>query len=181
MLISIFWFLVFLYKVSIHVAEHDSDGHTYVLMMKGAPERVIERCSTILVHGSNEPLTDEWRIMFNAAYNDLGGLGERVLGFCDIYVSAPNDTVFSVSSGYVPLTGLRFIGLISLIDPPRPNVPVAVAKCRSAGIRVVMVTGDHPTTAKAIARSIGILSENSETPDEMASRLRVPINQINMQ
>jgi sodium/potassium-transporting ATPase subunit alpha len=150
-------------------------------MMKGAPERIIERCSSILIHGSNAPLTDEWRIKFNAAYNELGGLGERVLGFCDTCIWAPDNTVFSVSSGNVPLNGLRFTGLVSLIDPPRPNVPLAVAKCRSAGIRVVMVTGDHPTTAKAIARSIGILSDNSETPEEMALRLGVPINQINMQ
>ena len=57
-----------------------------------------------------------------------------------------------------PLEGLRFVGLMSMIDPPRAAVPDAVEKCRSAGIKVVMVTGDHPITAKAIAKSVGIIS-----------------------
>lgn len=51
------------------------------------------------------------------------------------------------------------MGLMSMIDPPRAAVPDAVAKCRSAGIKVIMVTGDHPITAKAIAKSVGIISE----------------------
>lgn len=54
---------------------------------------------------------------------------------------------------------MRFVGLMSMIDPPRAAVPDAVAKCRSAGIKVIMVTGDHPITAKAIAKSVGIISE----------------------
>ena len=61
------------------------------------------------------------------------------------------------------MSGLRFIGLMSLIDPPRAAVPDAVTKCRSAGIKVIMVTGDHPITAKAIAKSVGIISEGTET------------------
>jgi len=60
------------------------------------------------------------------------------------------------------LYNLRFVGLISMIDPPRAAVPDAVAKCRSAGIKVIMVTGDHPITAKAIARRVGIISEGME-------------------
>ena len=58
-----------------------------------------------------------------------------------------------------PLEGLCFVGLMSMIDPPRAAVPDAVSKCRSAGIKVIMVTGDHPITAKAIARGVGIISE----------------------
>ena len=57
-----------------------------------------------------------------------------------------------------PLENLCFVGLVSLIDPPRAAVPDAVAKCRTAGIRVIMVTGDHPITAEAIAKSVGIIS-----------------------
>lgn len=65
-----------------------------------------------------------------------------------------------------PITGLRFVGLMSMIDPPRAAVPDAVAKCRSAGIKVIMVTGDHPITAKAIAKSVGIISEGKSLHDE---------------
>ena len=62
-----------------------------------------------------------------------------------------------------PCEGMCFVGLMSLIDPPRPNVPDAVAKCRMAGIKVIMVTGDHPITAKAIAKMVGIISPSRST------------------
>jgi len=135
--------------------------------MKGAPERIVERCTTIYVQGSDLPLSKEWLDRFQSAYETLGGLGERVLGFCDKYVDYASDYVFDADAGNFPMTGLRFVGLISLIDPPRPNVPAAVDKCRQAGIRVAMVTGDHPTTAKAIARIVGLISADSMTQDEL--------------
>merc|ERR1712041_13788 len=78
-----------------------------------------------------------------------------------------------------PLEGLRFVGLMSMIDPPRAAVPDAVLKCRSAGIKVIMVTGDHPITAKAIARSVGIISENNETVEDIAKRLNKDVKNIN--
>ena len=73
--------------------------------------------------------------------------------------SFPHGFAFDSETVNFPLIGFRFVGLISLMDPPRASVPDAVAKCRSAGIRVIMVTGDHPITAKAIAKSVGIISE----------------------
>merc|ERR1712218_14190 len=84
---------------------------------------------------------------------ELGGLGERVLGFCDFSLPAnkyPIGYPFDPDEENFPLNGLRFVGLMSMIDPPRAAVPDAVSKCRSAGIKVIMVTGDHPITAKAI-------------------------------
>lgn len=66
-----------------------------------------------------------------------------------------------------------------MIDPPRPAVPDAVAKCRSAGIKVIMVTGDHPITAKAIAKAVGIISEGSETIEEIAYRVNILIKNVN--
>lgn len=78
-----------------------------------------------------------------------------------------------------PLDGLRFVGLMSMIDPPRAAVPDAVAKCRSAGIKVIMVTGDHPITAKAIAKSVGIISEGNETVEDIAQRLNIPVADVN--
>merc|ERR1719431_1730973 len=66
-----------------------------------------------------------------------------------------------------------------MIDPPRAAVPDAVMKCRSAGIKVIMVTGDHPITAKAIARSVGIISENNETAEDIANRLDIDVKDVN--
>ena len=76
------------------------------------------------------------------------------------------------------MTGLRFVGIVSMIDPPRPAVPDAVSKCRSAGIKVIMVTGDHPITAKAIARAVGIISDENETREEIASRLKISVEKV---
>merc|ERR1712158_136397 len=70
------------YQVSIHESSDPSDKG-YIMMMKGAPERILERCSTICIGGKDLPLTQQWKDNFEAAYMELGGLGERVLGFCD--------------------------------------------------------------------------------------------------
>lgn len=73
---------------------------------------------------------------FNNAYLELGGLGERVIGFCDFKLPAdefPKGYPFDADEQNFPLTNLRFLGLVSMIDPPRAAVPDAVAKCRSAG------------------------------------------------
>merc|ERR1712121_408736 len=90
-----------------------------------------------------------------------------------------NGYPFDAEDVNFPLEGLRFVGLMSMIDPPRAAVPDAVAKCRSAGIKVIMVTGDHPITAKAIARSVGIISEGNETVEDIAQRLNIPIDDVN--
>jgi len=74
---------------------------------------------------------------------------------------------------------LCFVGLVSMIDPPRAAVPDAVSKCRSAGIKVIMVTGDHPITAKAIAKGVGIISEGNETVEDIAQRLNIPLEEVN--
>lgn len=113
---------------------------------------------------------------------ELGGLGERVIGFCDYklpFEKYPPGYPFDPDEGNFPLDNLRFLGLISMIDPPRAAVPDAVAKCRSAGIKVIMVTGDHPITAKAIAKAVGIISEGTETIDDIATRLSVSIDEVN--
>merc|ERR1719400_401991 len=66
-----------------------------------------------------------------------------------------------------------------MIDPPRAAVPDAVAKCRSAGIKVIMVTGDHPITAKAIARSVGIISEGTNTVEDIANQRGCDVKDVN--
>ena len=70
-------------KVTINVVKLDRQAGN-VLFMKGAPERILDRCSRILISGKEVPLSEEWKTEFNRAYMDLGGLGERVLGFCDM-------------------------------------------------------------------------------------------------
>ena len=67
------------------------------------------------------------------------------------------------------IKNFTFIGLVSLMDPPRENVPRAVKSCQTAGIKVIMVTGDHPITAKAIARHVGIISEGSTSYNTVKS------------
>jgi len=168
------------YQVSIH--RTDDDDNRYFLAMKGAPERIIERCSTIVIDGKDLPMDDSWMAKFNEAYMELGGLGERVLGFCDFRLDEkefPDGYPFDPDEPTFPLKGLRFVGLMSMIDPPRAAVPDAVSRCRSAGIKVIMVTGDHPITAKAIAKSVGIISEGNETVDDIAVRRGVPVSEVN--
>uniref|UniRef100_A0A669BWI1 Sodium/potassium-transporting ATPase subunit alpha n=1 Tax=Oreochromis niloticus TaxID=8128 RepID=A0A669BWI1_ORENI len=169
------------FQLSIHELEDPLDLR-YLLVMKGAPERILERCSTILVKGQELPLDEQWSESFQTAYMDLGGLGERVLGFCHLYLNEkefPRGYHFETDDMNFPTSGLCFAGLISMIDPPRATVPDAVMKCRTAGIRVIMVTGDHPITAKAIAANVGIISEGSETVEDIAQRKRIPVEQVN--
>ncbi|CAL1279873.1 unnamed protein product [Larinioides sclopetarius] len=169
------------YHVTIHETD-DSNNPSYLLCMKGAPERVLECCTTIYINGKEKVLDDEMKEAFNNAYLELGGLGERVIGFCDLILPPekfPPGYPFDADEQNFPLDGLRFLGLVSMIDPPRAAVPDAVAKCRSAGIKVIMVTGDHPITAKAIAKAVGIISEGNETVEDIAQRLNIPIDDVN--
>ncbi|XP_050813161.1 sodium/potassium-transporting ATPase subunit alpha-1 [Gopherus flavomarginatus] len=169
------------YQLSIHKNANPSESR-YLLVMKGAPERILDRCSSILMHGKEQPLDEEAKDAFQNAYLELGGLGERVLGFC--HLALPDDQFpegfqFDTDDINFPVENLCFVGLMSMIDPPRAAVPDAVGKCRSAGIKVIMVTGDHPITAKAIAKGVGIISEGNETVEDIAARLNIPVSQVN--
>ncbi|CAM4505279.1 unnamed protein product [Leuciscus chuanchicus] len=171
------------YQLSIHKNINSNKTETnHLLVMKGAPERILDRCTSILIQGKEQPLDDEMRDAFQNAYLELGGLGERVLGFCHFNLpdeQFPEDFPFDTEEVNFPTENLCFIGLMSMIDPPRAAVPDAVGKCRSAGIKVIMVTGDHPITAKAIAKGVGIISEGNETVEDIAARLNIPINEVN--
>ncbi|KAG8143488.1 hypothetical protein E2320_000710 [Naja naja] len=169
------------YQLSIHETEDPNDNR-YLLVMKGAPERILDRCSTILLQGKEQPLDEEMKEAFQNAYLELGGLGERVLGFCHYYLPEeqyPKGFAFDCDDVNFSTDNLCFVGLMSMIDPPRAAVPDAVGKCRSAGIKVIMVTGDHPITAKAIAKGVGIISEGNETVEDIAARLNIPVSQVN--
>ncbi|MBN3288730.1 AT1A1 ATPase, partial [Polyodon spathula] len=169
------------YQLSIHRNANPSESR-YLLVMKGAPERILDRCTTILMQGKEQPLDDEMKDAFQNAYLELGGLGERVLGFCHMLLpddQFPEGFKFDVEELNFPTEKLCFVGLMAMIDPPRAAVPDAVGKCRSAGIKVIMVTGDHPITAKAIAKGVGIISEGNETVEDIAARLNIPVREVN--
>lgn len=106
----------------------------------------------------------------------------HITGFCHRLMPEdqyPKGFAFDTDDVNFQTDSLCFVGLISMIDPPRAAVPDAVGKCRSAGIKVIMVTGDHPITAKAIAKGVGIISEGTETVEDIAARLNIPVSQVN--
>uniref|UniRef100_K3WIH2 Cation-transporting P-type ATPase N-terminal domain-containing protein n=1 Tax=Globisporangium ultimum (strain ATCC 200006 / CBS 805.95 / DAOM BR144) TaxID=431595 RepID=K3WIH2_GLOUD len=165
------------FQVSIHKQNND-DSVPMLLVMKGAPERIISRCHTILLNGEEVELTADKLAEIEKLQLELSKRGMRVLGFAEKVLDPtkyPSDYKFNTDIPNFPLgekdvdfsavpkphpnvqEGLCFIGLMALIDPPRAEVPGAVEKCKTAGIRVIMVTGDHPVTAKAIAHKVGIL------------------------
>ncbi|XP_027012372.2 sodium/potassium-transporting ATPase subunit alpha-1 isoform X5 [Tachysurus fulvidraco] len=169
------------YQLSVH-KNHNSSETEHILIMKGAPESILSRCSTIMIQGKEQQLDEEMKDGFQNAYVKLGSLGERVLGFCHFNLpddQFPKGFAFDTENINFPTENLCFLGLISMIDPPRAAVPDAVAKCRSAGIKVIMVTGDHPITAKAIAKGVGIISEDNETVEDIAARLNIPVGDVN--
>merc|ERR1719329_832536 len=155
----------------------DSDGLT--VYMKGAPERILTRCSKLLVGGQEIEFTPALREEVATANSDFGKLGERVLAFAkytlprDKYTDSykfdvktwktwglnPKQSAADYESveGCFPMHDLTLVGVVSLNDPPRPKVDLSVQKCRSAGIKVIMVTGDQPPSAAAIAHKVNIL------------------------
>jgi Ca2+-transporting ATPase len=130
------------------------DGNLRALI-NGAPDVLLARCTNLYTGNGVRPMTDEDRRNIAAQNTAMAQQALRVLGSAwrDLDNAAPvNLTADAVERDPV------FVGLSGMYDPPRPEGKDAVAKCRAAGIRVVMITGDHPDTAKAIAREIGIAS-----------------------
>ena len=139
------------------------EGAGVVAYTKGAPEKIIERCTRALRDSQPGPLAAE-EILATAERMAAGGL--RVIG-----VAYRNwDGVPEPLASETLEKDLVFLGLVGMIDPPRPEVAEAVRLCKTAGITPVMVTGDHPATARAIAARLGILGEGGKvvTGQEMS-------------
>lgn len=129
----------------------DTDDCSYQAYVKGAPQELLARCNAIEWRGERQPLTDELRVAVTAANDELASLGLRVLAAASRTLADSHPARDEVESG------LTLLGLVGMFDPPRPEVGDAVSACRRAGIRIVMVTGDHPLTAEAVARRVGIV------------------------
>jgi sodium/potassium-transporting ATPase subunit alpha len=162
------------WHLSIHKKPHDDGTHT--LYIKGAPERVFRLCSFILNNQAKakysfsvlifqvEAMTDAHQKEFQKAYELMASKGHRVIGCAKLLLNDkdyPDGFVFKKEldkksesapsgrkEGLYPQNGYTFMGLISLEDPPKHGVREAIGQCRQAGVKVMMVTGDHPLTAE---------------------------------
>jgi Ca2+-transporting ATPase len=130
---------------TVHVAEPGASA-PYVAYTKGAVDSLLEVCTTILTLDGVVPLLESDRAGVLATNAEFAGDALRVLGVALRLANSPD----------VVEADMTFVGLIGLIDPPRPEVRAALETCRTAGVRPVMITGDHPLTAAAIARELGI-------------------------
>ena len=127
----------------------------YLCFTKGSVDGLLELSREVWTDERREPMTEEWRKRISAANDQLAGKGVRVLG---VAFRALDEVPKTLNSGEVE-RDLVFVGMIGMIDPPRAEVKAAVATCKTAGIRPVMITGDHPLTARYIAHELGIADE----------------------
>ena len=130
-------------------------GNKKIAYMKGAPEIVIEKCTQILLDGKVQKLTQEQRTELHKVIEAMALQALRNLGFA--YKELPQTTVTfdeKIEEGFI------FLGITGMIDPPRSEVKDAIAICKTAGIRVIMITGDHKLTAIAVAKELNLLGES---------------------
>ena len=136
---------------------HDLGG-SYVQYTKGGPDVVLARCAYYYENGENKPMSEEKRAEIMAANKAMADKALRVLAAAKRdWTEKPADNTPEFLE-----TDLVFLGLTGMIDPVRPEVKAAIEECRSAGIRAVMITGDHKDTAVAIAKELGIIEDASQ-------------------
>ena len=133
-------------------------GEQFAQFTKGAPDEILKKCTHALVGGKVVEMTDEIKSNIAAENTRMGNKALRVFAVAyKMYETAP-----AVYDSESLEHGMIFIGLTGMIDPVRPEVKDAIVECRGAGITPIMITGDHINTAKAIARELGILSDDSQ-------------------
>jgi P-type Ca2+ transporter type 2C len=133
---------------------HKTPINEVIAYSKGAPRELLPRCSTIFLDNQYLPLDDSKRRIVEQQIETLASEGFRVLGMASRVLP---DAQTQLTSDEVE-RDMAFLGLAALFDPPRPMIEKAVSEARNAGIRVIMVTGDHELTAEAIAKRIGIVT-----------------------
>ncbi len=158
---------------------HKADEQ-HIVAVKGAPEAVLEVCTQIHTDNEKKKLTDKEKTRWESINEELASDGLRVLAVARKDINNIDED---------PYHDLTFIGLIGLLDPPRREVRPAIDACQAAGIRVVMVTGDHAATARTIGREVGLIETEeievldgrvleeikSLTEEEQGEILRAPI------
>lgn len=130
----------------------------YAAFTKGSVDGLLQVCNSVWSEGRSEPMNAEWRERILQANNRLAERGMRVLGVA----MRPLEALPTPANETTLERDLIFVGMVGMIDPPRAEVRQAVAECRTAGIRPVMITGDHPLTALTIARDLGIIGAESD-------------------
>ncbi|KAJ1558930.1 hypothetical protein HK405_012712, partial [Cladochytrium tenue] len=166
------------WAMTIHKKKHETGA--LMLYIKGAPERVLALCSTIMTETGIVSIAAEHTAKFDQAYTYMASKGHRVLAFAALALPGnefPEDFEFTKDPINYPTKDFTFYGLVSLEDPPKHGVREAVGHCRAAGIKVMMVTGDHPLTAEAIGRKINMML--TDTKSSLARKRQVPESEIN--
>ena len=130
-----------------------NDG-TYRIFTKGAVDELLKRCDRIFINGKIREIDEQDVENILEANNSMAKNALRVLGMA--YKDSDSEVNENLESGLI------YIGMVGMIDPPRPEVKSAIDRCRTAGIKTVMITGDHKITAIAIAKALGILEDESE-------------------
>lgn len=138
-------------------------NETNYILTKGAPEVIVERCNSYLKDGKIMPLTKEIKKEILKQNKILAKQGRRVLAFA----YKDNMGISGISDLKILEHDLIWVGLVSLNDPPRPEVKDAIVECKKAGIRIIMITGDNPDTALAIAKEVGIQSDEAMIGSEV--------------
>lgn len=141
------------------ILEFNPTNAEFTIFSKGSPELILERCQFARVGDRSIPLTSEQRQKILKTNNRMAEKGLRILGFAYKHL----ETMPSTESDADVEKDLIWLGLVGMLDAPRPEVKLAVQKCRDAGIRPVMITGDHQLTAKAIAEQLGITNASEHT------------------
>lgn len=136
---------------------HSTPEGTWIACSKGAPEILLEKCTTVLREDGVSPLSEEEKRRILSLNERMAGEGLRVLGMAYRTLAATIDLT-DLAEAYVEQE-LTFVGLAGMMDPPRIEAKNAVQTCKKAGVKTIMVTGDHRLTASTIARQIGILED----------------------
>ncbi len=150
------------------MATFHQTGEQYPVMVKGAPEAVLDASTTMVTEEGPVPLDESQRKQWLQKNQEMAATGLRILALARKEVDNPEAA---------PYEDLQFLGLVGLLDPPRNDVRDAIERCESAGVKVVMVTGDHPETAATIAQEVGLMPDDGRR-ESITGHTFIPIDEL---